>query len=66
MTEKTNIGELAEFFPGCSAKTRSEKVQAFPWQAGETIEQAKARHEAKKARIEQAIAAQKLAAAVNK
>jgi hypothetical protein len=67
MTERTNIRELAEFFPasgsGCTPVSRSNKVRVIPWQVGETYEEALARHEAKAVRIEAQIAARKSSAA---
>jgi hypothetical protein len=66
MNDKTNLTELAEFFPssyGCTQKVGSNKVRIVPWHDGETYEQALARADAKTARIEAQIAARKLSAA---
>jgi hypothetical protein len=67
MTDKTNITEMAQFFPtsdGSTRLSRSNKVRVIPWQDGETYEEALARHEAKAARIEAQLAARKSTAAV--
>lgn len=66
MTDKTNLSELAQFFPtsgGSTPLSRSNKVRVIPWQDGETYEEALARHEAKAARIEAQLAARKSSAA---
>ena len=65
MKDRTNIADLAEFFPatGSSPVSRSSKVRVIPWVQGETYEEALARHESKTARIEAQIAARKSTAA---
>lgn len=66
MTERTNLSELAQFFPtsgGCTPVSRSNKVRAVPWYPGETYEEALARAEEKTRRIEARLAAQKSSAA---
>lgn len=66
MNDRTNIRELAEFFPASTGSTpvsRSTKVRIVPWTEGETYEQALARAEEKTRRIEARLAARKSGAA---
>lgn len=69
MTDKTNLSELSEFFPGSSRLLRSSapvKVTAVSsryWLPGDTYQQALARQQEARVKLEAKIAAQKSTAA---
>ena len=69
MQNKTNISELAQFFPGSTPVSRSKTVTVRGvasrfWLPGDTYEQALARQAEARAHLDAKIAARKLAAAV--